>query len=55
MMRLQLPNKLTSEMRGSARQTEQILALSGHPTGARQCPLSGVKRTSGLTDCDARF
>jgi len=46
MMRSQLQNKLTSEMKRSARQTEQILALSGHPTVARQCPLSGVKRTS---------
>jgi bacterioferritin (cytochrome b1) len=36
MMRLQLPNKLTSEMKGAASLTEQILTLSGRPTDRRQ-------------------
>jgi len=36
MMRSQLPNKLTSEMKGAASLTEQILTLSGRPTDRRQ-------------------
>jgi hypothetical protein len=27
-----------------------LLAVSGHPGFAQQCPLSGVKRKSGIVD-----